>query len=139
MAANGQAAETRGAEAPLRSQDAKYIMDIRNEGEEEQTLMLAAKAVSCEIDITTYSARLRIPAVRARFSLMIWEEQRAKHLTVLLPACTWCGMPTNHCCSMCEATGTDPGMAICTESCLGKISNHCRLCFEKIAEVRVEQ
>lgn len=113
-------------------------MDLRHEGEEEQALQLARKAIPDGMDVTSFPIRLRVPEARARYSLMIWEKQRSKHLTVLLPACTWCGVPTNNCCSMCEVTGTDPGMAICRDRCLGRVSNHCRLCFQKIAEVEVE-
>lgn len=139
MEPNGQPMGDEHAEIPFTFQGKQNIMDIRHEGEEAEALRLAAEAVPEEVDITSYQARLRIPAARARFSLMIWEQQKAKHLTVMLPACTWCGMPTNWCCTMCEATGVAPGMAICTEKCLGKISAHCRLCFNKIAEVHVEK
>ena len=121
------------------SRSKESVMDIRNEGEEAQALQLAGEMLPRAIDVRSFSARLKVPAARARFSLLMWNEQMEKAITVLLPARTWCGVPTNNTCGMCEATGKDPAMAICIDSCLGRVSNHCKLCFEKLAEVRLLQ
>jgi hypothetical protein len=87
--------------------------DYRDPNEVTATV---SKAESCPTPLLpeamTRLKRKSVPIFRARYSVFIWSQQLVAGKP-MLPACTWCGLPTGYWCDDCEKKGIRPMRAIC--------------------------
>jgi hypothetical protein len=90
--------------------------DYRDPKEVETTMHVAA---SCPTPLLPWTMkrqdRKAKAPLRARYSVWKWCQQLESG-KAMLPACTWCGLPTGYWCDKCEVKGIRPMRAIC---------NHC--------------
>ena len=70
------------------------------------------------IRLCTRESRIECQYLRAAFTMWIWGLQEAEKIKVL-PACTWCGLPTGCWCDDCRG-------AVCTEC--DHVYSKCRRC-----------
>ncbi len=103
--------------------------DRRFHGEEDAALAhmrVPHPRPVARVQLATRDTRIEDPCIRAWYTVSVWQLQKEHHVP-MLPACTWCGVPTGNFCEDCNGP-------LCT-TCEDEEDN-CRVCSEESGGVQ---